>query len=339
VSVTLRDIAEALGISVTTVSRALTGQGRVSSETRERVIAKALEMGYDFKPNPGSLNDHKHICIVFNSRLQSLSGDPFYGSVLVGVENECQKYGYKVFLQTISRPDDRAIWEMHQAVRLDGLIFVGADVYPNIVQQARQQGIPAVLIDNWIPEMNVDAVVTDNCGGIMRLVNFLVSQGHERIGFIGGPLSHRSLQERYDGYRTALREHGISRQQEWDWIHSQPGPQVDQGRQGMEALLARGMPVTAVVTDNDSTAYGVLQACAQAGVKVPEDLSLVGFDNVELSQFVNPPLTTVHIPKQRMGAIAARRLHELIEGQDADVALRIVLGTELIIRHSVQPPQ
>jgi len=72
---------------------------------------------------------------------------------------------------------------------------------------------------------------------------------------------------------------------------------------------------------------------------VPEDLSLVGFDNVELSQFVNPPLTTVHIPKQRMGAIAARRLHELIEGQDADVALRIVLGTELIIRHSVQPPQ
>lgn len=117
-SVTLRDIAEALGISVTTVSRALTGQGRVSSETRERVIAKALEMGYDFKPNPGSLNDHKHICIVFNSRLQSLSGDPFYGSVLVGVENECQKYGYKVFLQTISRPDDRAIWEMHQAVRL-----------------------------------------------------------------------------------------------------------------------------------------------------------------------------------------------------------------------------
>lgn len=338
-SVTLKDIAEALGLSVTTVSRALTGQGRISSATRDRVLSKALEMGYAVKPAPGSRDGHRHICIVFNSRLQNLSGDPFYSTVLVGVENECQKYGYKVFLQTISKPDDRSVWEMHQAVRLDGIIFVGADVYPSIVQQAKQNGIPAVLIDNWIPEMAVDAVVTDNRGGIMRLVNYLVSQGHERIGFIGGPLSHRSLQERYDGYRAALREHGITRKHEWGWIHSEAGPQVDQGRVGMEALLSRGMPVTAVITDNDSTAFGVLQACARAGVQVPRDLSLVGFDNVELSEFVSPPLTTVHIPKQRMGAIAARRLHELMEGQDADVAMRITLGTELIIRQSVQTPE
>ncbi|HHW72297.1 MAG TPA: LacI family transcriptional regulator [Firmicutes bacterium] len=338
-SVTLKDIAEALGISVTTVSRALTGQGRVSSETREKVISKALEMGYGVKVAPGSRDEHKHICIVFNSRLRSLSGDPFYGTVMVGVENECQKYGYKVFLQTISRPDDRTVWEMHQAVRLDGLIFVGADIFPGIVHQAIQSGIPAVLIDNWIPEMAVDAVVTDNRGGIMRLVNYLVSLGHERIGWIGGPLSHRSLQERYDGYRAALREHGITHQRDWTWVHSEAGPQVDQGRVGMEALLARGMPITAVVTDNDSTALGVLQACAHAGVRVPDDLSLVGFDNVELSQFVNPPLTTVHIPKQRMGAIAARRLHELMEGRDADVTLKITLGTDLIIRQSVQQPK
>jgi DNA-binding LacI/PurR family transcriptional regulator len=339
VSVTLKDIAEALGISVTTVSRALNGQGRISSATRERVLQKALEMGYDVKPGLGRRDDTRHICIVFNARLQSLSGDPFYSTVMVGVENECQKYGYKVFLQTIGKPDDRTVRELHQAVRVDGLIFVGADVYPSIVRQAKQYGIPAVLIDNWMPEMAVDAVVTDNRGGVMRLVNYLVSQGHKRIGFIGGPLSHRSLQERYDGYRAALRENGITCQHEWGWIHSQPGPQVDQGREGMEALLARGLPVTAVITDNDSTAFGVLQACAQAGVKVPDDLSLVGFDNVELSEFVNPPLTTVHIPKQRMGAIAARRLHELMEGQDADVAMRIILGTELIIRQSVTPPQ
>lgn len=125
---------------------------------------------------------------------------------MVGVENECQKYGYKVFLQTIGKPDDRTVRELHQAVRVDGLIFVGADVYPSIVRQAKQYGIPAVLIDNWMPEMAVDAVVTDNRGGVMRLVNYLVSQGHKRIGFIGGPLSHRSLQERYDGYRAALRK-------------------------------------------------------------------------------------------------------------------------------------
>jgi DNA-binding LacI/PurR family transcriptional regulator len=339
VSVTLKDIAAALGISVTTVSRALTGQGRISDKTREKVLNKALEMGYDVKTAPSSRGEHKQICIVFNSRLQSLSSDPFYGTVMVGVENECQKYGSKVFLQTISQPDDHSLWDLHKAGRLDGLILVGADVYPSIVEQAKEYQIPTVLIDNWIPGLAVDSVVSDNRGGIMRLVNYLVSQGHRRIGFIGGPLSHRSLQERYDGYRAALRENGIARKHEWGWIHSQPGPQVDQGREGMEALLARGMPVTAVITDNDSTALGVLQACDQAGVKVPEDVSLVGFDNVEASAYVNPPLTTVHIPKQRMGAIAARRLHELMEGRDADITLRITLGTELIIRKSVQALQ
>lgn len=164
-SVTLKDIAEALGISVTTVSRALNGQGRISSATRERVLQKALEMGYDVKPGLGRRDDTRHICIVFNARLQSLSGDPFYSTVMVGVENECQKYGYKVFLQTIGKPDDRTVRELHQAVRVDGLIFVGADVYPSIVRQAKQYGIPAVLIDNWMPEMAVDAVVTDNRGG------------------------------------------------------------------------------------------------------------------------------------------------------------------------------
>jgi len=338
VAVTLKDIAAKLDLSVTTVSRALTGQGRISQQTRQQVMEKAHEMGYDFKPAKSDIA-LKNICIVFNARLQSLPADPFYGTVMVGVENECQKYGYKVFFQTIAHSDDSSLWELHKSGHLDGLIFVGADVYAGIIQQAKSYDIPAVLVDNWLPDMTVDCVVTDNRGGIMRLVNYLVSQGHERIGFIGGPLSHRSLQERYDGYRAALRENGIVRKHEWGWIHSEPGPQVDQGREGMEALLERGMPVTAIITDNDSTALGVLQACDSAGIKVPEDLSLVGFDNVELSEYVNPPLTTVHIHKHRMGAMAARRLHELLVNKDADVPLRITLGTELIIRKSVKQLQ
>ncbi|HHT90636.1 MAG: LacI family DNA-binding transcriptional regulator [Bacillota bacterium] len=333
--VTLKDIAAELGLSVTTVSRAITGQGRISPYTREQVLKKAQEMGY--QPRPTWENGgRKSICIVFNARLQSLATDPFYGTVMVGVENECQKYGYKVFFQTISRSDDDSLWELHESGQLDGLILVGADVYPSVVIQAQEYGIPVVLVDNWHPDLDVDSIVTDNRGGIMRLVNYLVSQGHERIGFIGGPLSHRSLQERYDGYRAALRENGITRSREWCWLHTAPGPQVSQGQEGIEALLQRGMPVTAVITDNDSTAVGVLKGCELAGLNVPDDLSLVGFDNVELSEHSNPPLTTINIYKRRMGIMAARRLHELIGGKDADVPLRITLGTELIVRRSVK---
>jgi len=336
VGVNQKDIARELGISITTVSRALTGQGRISPQTRKLVWEKAGELGYELNPTNIKENVHQSICIVFNSRLQSLPTDPFYGTVMAGVESECQKYGYKVFFQTISSPHAHSLWELHSTGQLDGLILVGADVYPAIAREAKGRGIPVVLVDNWEPEMGVDCVVTDNRGGIMRLVNYLVSQGHRRIGFIGGPLSHRSLQERYDGYRAALRENGIRRSSDWLWLHSESGPQVEQGRQGLHVLLERGLPVTAVITDNDSTALGVLKECEAAGIKVPNDLSLVGFDNVELSEHVTPPLTTVNIHQRRMGALAARRLHGLIEGQDSDVPLRITLGTELIIRKSVK---
>jgi|LSQX01.2.fsa_nt_gb DNA-binding LacI/PurR family transcriptional regulator len=338
-AITLKDIADELGVSVTTVSRALNGRGRISEATRRQVMEKAAELGYDVPPPPQGETSRKRICIVINSRLHPLPADAFYGTVMVGVENECQKHGSNVFFQTISHADDDSLWDLHGREQLDGMILVGADIYPSIVREAKRRNIPVVLVDNWLPDLNVDCVVTDNRGGIIQLVNYLVSQGHERIGFIGGPLSHRSLQERYEGYQSALVAHGIQPNSDWCWLHTAPGPQVSKGREGIEALIARGLPVTAVITDNDNTALGVLQGCSAAGIRVPEELSLVGFDNVELSEHVNPPLTTIHIHKHHMGKIAARRLHELMRGEDVHVPLRIRLGTELVIRASVQPPQ
>jgi LacI family transcriptional regulator len=338
-AVTLKDIADQLGVSITTVSRALNGRGRISDATREEVRKKAAELGYDLNSQPQGETSRKRICIVINSRLHPLPADAFYGTVMVGVENECQKHGSNVFFQTVSQGDDASLWDLHGREQLDGMILVGADIYPSIVEEAKRRGIPVVLVDNWLPNLHVDCVVTDNRGGIIQLVNYLVSQWHERIGFIGGPLSHSSLQERYEAYQAALVANGIQPNSDWCWLHTAPGPQVSKGKEGIEALLERGLPVTAVITDNDNTALGVLHGCGAAGIRVPEDLSLVGFDNVELSEHVNPPLTTVHIHKHHMGKIAARRLHELIQGEDAHVPLRIRLGTELVIRASVQQLQ
>lgn len=337
-AITLKDIAEELGVSVTTVSRALSGRGRISAATRRQVMEKAVELGYDLAA-PEAEGERRRICIVLNSRLQPLSADSFYGTVMVGIENECQKHGSNVFFQTISNAADGGLWDLHGKEQLDGMILVGADIYPSIVKEAKSQGIPVVLVDNWLPEISVDSVVTDNRGGILQLMNYLISKGHRRIGFIGGPLSHRSLQERYEAYQAGLVEHGIQPNSDWCWLHTAPAPQIGKGREGIDALIARGLPVTAVVTDNDNTALGVLQGCAAAGIRVPEDLSLAGFDNIELSEHLTPPLTTVHIHKYHMGKIAARRLHELMQGEDTHVPLRIRLGTDLVIRESVQQLQ
>ena len=132
-SVTLKDIAEELGVSVTTVSRALTGRGRVSPQTRQLVMEKH-RTGYDFASS-GNSTAQSSICVVFNARLHSLSADPFYSTVMVGVENESQKYGSKVFFQTLEKPHDTSLWELHERGQLDGLILVGADVFPSVVEQ------------------------------------------------------------------------------------------------------------------------------------------------------------------------------------------------------------
>ena len=124
-------------------------------------MEKASELGYNFASS-GNSTAQSSICVVFNARLHSLSADPFYSTVMVGVENECQKYGSKVFFQTIDKPHDTSLWELHERGQLDGLILVGADVFPSVVEQAKSLAVPVVLVDNWLPDLPVDCVVTDN---------------------------------------------------------------------------------------------------------------------------------------------------------------------------------
>ena len=149
-AITLKDIAEELGVSVTTVSRALSGRGRISAATRRQVMEKAVELGYDLAA-PEAEGGRRRICIVLNSRLQPLSADSFYGTVMVGIENECQKHGSNVLFQTISNAADGGLWDLHGKEQLDGMILVGADIYPSIVKEGEKSGpIPVVLVDNWL---------------------------------------------------------------------------------------------------------------------------------------------------------------------------------------------
>ena len=172
-SVTLKDIAEELGVSVTTVSRALTGRGRVSPQTRQQVMEKASELGYNFASS-GNSTAQSSICVVFNARLHSLSADPFYSTVMVGVENECQKYGSKVFFQTMDKPHDTSLWELHLAA---GRVNPGrADVFSSVVEQAKSLAVPVSLsITGCLIRQDHG---NRQPGRNMRLVNYLVSQGH-----------------------------------------------------------------------------------------------------------------------------------------------------------------
>jgi|LSQX01.3.fsa_nt_gb DNA-binding LacI/PurR family transcriptional regulator len=326
--VTLNDIALALGVSTATVSRALNNQGRIGQGTRDLVVAKAIEMGYEL-PNRNICAD-KMVGIVFDRRLQSLATDPFYSTVMMGVEKGCLEHHSQVFFQTVDQESDKRLAVLSEQDRLHGLIVVGGDMQREFIDKLKLIGIPFVLVDNL--SEGVDCIVSDNAGGVEKSLTHLFSLGHERIGFVGGPLTHSSLLERYETYRRLLQEQGITPQKKWSYLHSELGPSVEKGYEAIRIWAQEGLAVTAIVADNDSTAVGILRGCAELGVRVPQDLSIVGFDNISLSEHITPGITSVDVNKEKMGEWAAKRLHELMEKEDEPV--RIVIGTKLIVRGS-----
>jgi DNA-binding LacI/PurR family transcriptional regulator len=334
-AVTLKDIADALGMSISTVSRALSNKGRISEETRSLVFEQARKMGYAAK-SPTGKRVPANIGIVFSNRLHSLIQDPFYSTVMVGVEQECSKYNYQVTFLTIDDEDGSRIWALYNEQRIDGLIMVGGDIKQRLVHQVLDRKIPLVLIDNRLEELDVNCIVTDNRGGVRKLMKHLYELGHRRIGFIGGPLTHSSLNERFRAYREFLGEAGVRPSDQWIWTHEAPGPQTEKGYEGIKVLAKGGLQVTALITDNDNTAIGVLRGCAELGIRVPDELSIAGFDNTAMAEHVSPALTTVHIHKMEMGEFAARRLHEIMSGVNS-VPVVTTLATSLICRQSARP--
>ena len=253
----------------------------------------------------------------------------------MGVEKQCQQYHSQVFLHVTEHPREQRLWTLYDEGRLHGLSIVGGDIPDDFVQAVQVRSIPFILVDNCLPCTDVNAVVTDNAGGMRKVMSHLLSLGHERIGFVGGPLSHSSLLERYNTYLEVLGNNGIQVKDHWKWIHREPGPSVEQGYQAIKTWYGRGLDVTAIVTDNDSTAIGVLKACTELGIKVPADVSIVGFDNISMAEHVPPGITSVHIHKMQMGEWAAKRLHELMD--EDDIPIKVVIGTELVLRGSSGP--
>ncbi|MGE5594023.1 MAG: LacI family DNA-binding transcriptional regulator [Betaproteobacteria bacterium] len=282
-----------------------------------------------------------NIGIVFNRRLSSLVTDPFYGAVVAGIEESLQRLGYRVFLRSIDGAGDNAdLFAADQTgeTGFAGLLLVGCDVHPQVARTARERGIPVVLVDNELPNEPVDCVVSDNEAATRCAIEYLYDSGHRRVGFVGGPQSHISLAQRYAGYRKALSEFGMPSHRKWTVFSEsvdRHGPQI--GYEGALRLMDLPQPPTAIFADNDMTALGVLKALHERGIRVPDEVSVIGFDDIQVASHTHPPLTTMHIPKQQLGSVAARRLVDIISGMDP-APVKIVIRATLVVRGTVAPP-
>ncbi len=332
----LRDIAEAANVSISTVSLVLNNRPGISAETRERVRAEALRLGY--QPSPQSQNGNSRtIGLLIEQSSMPVLLDIFYGDIIQGFQAEAQRLGYHVLLHMFDRAHEGldAI-QTRLASQVEGLVIANdGDITPDMVVQLESAELPLVLIENHIEGHQLPCVLGDNFTAGYTVTRHLLALGHREIGVLRGPVKYSSLVDRLRGVWAAAGEAGLLIPPEWMPYPTSGHPQ--KGYLQMKEILAQEKRPSAVVAISDKTAFGAMEAIREAGLHIPQDISIVSIDDVRDSAFTRPPLTTFRIPKQEMGILAMQKLHRLIRGQNEIPVKSIVYG-ELIVRESCGRP-
>ncbi len=325
--VSIKDIALEAGVSPSTVSRALHNHPHISEITGARINRLAQEMGYTPSLLARSLvtQDTATIGLVI-----TYTSDPFLAQLVTGVEETARSCDYSVFLSSSYREYDReleVVRSFHER-RTNGIIITGSQIVTDYLDLQDRFPLPIVLINGRTYPYSVSA---DKISGAKQAVEHLVQLGHRRIAFVSNQSVHANL-DRFTGYRQALRKHDISIDNSLIVVGD---GMLEGGARAGHQLLNLPQPPTAIFCFNDMTAVGVLTALGEAGLQVPRNCSVVGFDDLEISAYFSPPLTTVRQPCYQMGQAAIRMLLQLIRGE-SDVQGEI-LPTELVVRQSTGP--
>ncbi|MFJ4200593.1 LacI family DNA-binding transcriptional regulator [Streptomyces sviceus] len=329
--VTITEIARQAGVSVPTVSRVVNGRSDVSPDTRARVEKLLQQYGYRKRPAaPGTRA--ALLDLVFND-LDS----PWAVEIIRGVEEVAHTEGVGTVVSAIhGRSGDAREWMRNLRARAsDGVILVTSALDTVLHDELRMLGVPLVVVDPaGSPALDAPTIGAANWSGGLAATEHLLSLGHRRIGLIAGPPRLLCSRARLDGYRAALEGAGLT----FDEALVVPGDfHPESGFAGCEKLLDLPEPPTAVFAASDQMALGAIEALRRRGLRVPEDMSLVGFDDLPEVRWSAPPLTTVRQPLAEMGKRAVRTVLELARNQRPD-SPRVELGTELVVRSSTAPP-
>jgi LacI family transcriptional regulator len=306
-AVTIRDVAARAGVSVATVSRALNGSGPVGAATRRRIEEAAESLRY--RPNSAARSLITRRTRMLGVLLPDLFGE-FFSELIRGVDQAAQAAGYHLLLSS-SHDDasdlEAALAGMHG--RVDGLVAMTPKLGTQMLDSLLPANVPVVLLNSAYDGNGYGTLRIDSYGGARAMVAHLAGHGHERIAVINGPEANFDAQERLRGYRSALAEAGLERAAELEAAGDFTGLA---GYTAATALLGLERRPTAIFATNDAMAIGALSALRDAGVSVPEEMALAGFDDVSSTHYTNPPLSSVHVPIHELGARAVGRLVEAV---------------------------
>jgi DNA-binding LacI/PurR family transcriptional regulator len=337
--VTIKDIAKKAGVSHSTVSRALRGIPVIPVETRSRIQETALELGYLPSAAARSLKTNRSQALgVILSNID----DPYFSEILQGIEEIAQRESYSVFISASQHDPGReqTIVRVMRQHRVDGVIICSTTFSNAQNQQFSKYGIPIVVVNNQAAEDYRYSIYHDDVNGSRQITGHLIQLGHHKIAYLGNSRSGRITQDRLCGFRLEMDSAGLSVPAEF--IHEIPGAAPENGIVAANHFLNLPDRPTAIICFNDMLAIGVVKGLQGRGVRVPEEISVTGFDNIVFSNYTNPPLTTFDQPKRFIGQKAAELILSLLSQPSGaplpEQKIQVLRGSLLIRGSTASPP-
>jgi LacI family transcriptional regulator len=332
--VTMDTIAKKLGISKNTVSLALRGMSGISETTRKSIEDTAISMGYKYKSNAAKSLNMRNLCLVIAKSIRDSFG--FFSCIQVGIEVEAKKNNINTIIHYYDENEET--FEIPNCINdgmISGIITLGRNSH-NTINSLVSCNLPVIMVDNYFDNLPMDCILTDNqCGGYLA-TEYLLKCGHIKIGYVGNISTSVSFYDRYQGYLKALKEYKIEINKGYSIIDRDldnlPCEEIETIINEIKA--AEGLP-TAFVCCNDAQAISILKVMKNMNTLIPNEVSIIGFDDIDTAKSVTPELTTMKVEKELMGRIAVRKLLERINGENI-TSEKVLLSASLVERQSVK---
>jgi LacI family transcriptional regulator len=323
---TIKDVAKLAGVSISTVSYALNNSGSVSEETKKKILKAAKELQY--KPNATARNLKKKKTDTIGLFLSDLGG-PFYSEIMRGIQEVAYNNDYDLIVCSDYCQKNSTAYKFLKEKRVDGAIIMAPSIQNKLIEEAGNPSFPVIVLDRELQGENIYNVLIDNVNGAYLAVKHLIEQGCKNIGFLSGSGGSYDNSKRFEGYKRILTENNLIYKKEW---HINGEFTENGGYEAVKVLINEGNLPEAIFSANDEMAIGAIKAFDEYGIKVPGDIAIVGFDDIKLSSYIQPKLTTVRHPKYELGLLAAHMMFKALKGEQ--VSKSVTLSTELIVRES-----
>lgn len=329
------DVARKAGVSIMTVSRVINGAENVRPETREKVLQAISELSYYPNAAARALNRNRaNVLEILIPHEDYFYSSEYFSELIFGIEKVVHDSDYNLIFNTYDPGLGAEYAVLYKQRKVDGLLIVAPASIDRTIVKLHEESVPFVLVNGRVDDLEVSFVDVDNVTGAFLAVQYLYDLGHRRIGIITGNLLVINARHRLEGYLTFLSQHGFHDPEQWifrgNWSE-------ESGYAGFCHLVNLKNPPSAIFCSSDLMAIGAMRAAADMGVGIPEMVSIVGYDDIRLSSFVNPRLTTIRQPIDLVGKTAVELLLRSIDGQEGSPQ-QVVFQPELVVRKSCEAP-